>query len=330
MVKLSPQSTSRDILSALKAASDDSRLRILHILSYGALNVNEITSVLGMGQSRVSRHLKILSDSGLLNSQREGSWVYYRLPEHSEFKSFSADLLITLLEYKENQSSSEKDKKNTQKILSERVKKRNTFFDKIGSQWENVQQEVMNPRVYREKILDYLPKKTGTILDLGCGPGVLLTDMANRATKIIGVDTSKKMLEEARTTFQKNNKISFLEARLEELPVSDSSADAVIASMVLHHVSNPPLVIQEASRILKDKGILCLVDLKKHNQEYMRDNYADLWLGFQPELLTEWLSSAGFEVQKQEELNTESIFKILTIKAVKKGGHHVRKKRLQS
>ena len=162
------------------------------------------------------------------------------------------------------------------------------------------------------------------VLDLGCGPGVLLSDMAPRATKVIGVDTSHKMIEEARITHQKNKKISFLEARLEELPVKNNSADAVVASMVLHHVSNPPLVLQEASRILKEKGILCLVDLKKHNQEYMRDNYADLWLGFAPELLAEWLLQSGFEILSHEELQTDSVFKILTIKAVKKGGHHVR------
>ncbi|NBU97539.1 MAG: methyltransferase domain-containing protein [Spirochaetia bacterium] len=324
MVRHVSQTTPKDILSALKAASDESRLRILHILTYGALNVNEITSVLGMGQSRVSRHLKILADARLLESQREGSWVYYKLVEDSPSQNFSSGLLSTLSGFASSHPFFEKDKKNTEKVLSDRNKMSSKFFDSIGLQWEKVQQEVMNPRSYREKILSYLPDKLNTILDLGCGPGVLLSDMAPRATKVIGVDTSHKMIEEARITHQKNKKISFLEARLEELPIKNNSADAVVASMVLHHVSNPPLVLQEASRILKEKGILCLVDLKKHNQEYMRDNYADLWLGFQPELLAEWLLHSGFEILSHEELQTDSVFKILTIKAVKKGGHHVR------
>lgn len=323
MVKVSNTQKSREILSALKAASDESRLRILHILGYGALSVNEISTVLGMGQSRVSRHLKILTEAGLLESQREGSWVYYRLNEPGGIK-FGEGFLALLAGFKDAMPFSEKDWQGTEKVLSERTKMSNTFFDSIGKNWEKVQQGVMNPTVYREKILSYLPKKIHTILDLGCGPGTLLHDMAPRANKVIGIDTSRKMIEAARTAHMENKKISFLEARLEELPVKDGSADAVVASMVLHHVSNPPLVIQEAARILKEKGILCLVDLKKHNQEFMRDNYADLWLGFQPELLSEWLSHAGFEIQSNEELQTDSVFKILTIKAVKKGGHHVR------
>lgn len=328
MVKVSHAQISKEVLSALKATSDESRLRILHILGYGALSVNEITSVLGMGQSRVSRHLKILTDAGLLESQREGSWVYYKLNTLGIVR-FGEGLLNLIAENKTAMPFSEKDRVITEKVLSERTKKSSTFFDSVGKNWEKVQEEVMNPTVYREKILSYLPKKIHTILDLGCGPGTLIHDMAPRADKVIGVDTSRKMIEAARTTHSENKKISFLEARLEELPVKDKSADAVVASMVLHHVSNPPLVIQEASRILKEKGILCLVDLKKHNQEFMRDNYADLWLGFQPELLSEWLSHAGFEVQTHEELDTDSVFKIITIKAVKKGGQNVRTKRLQ-
>jgi ubiquinone/menaquinone biosynthesis C-methylase UbiE len=132
------------------------------------------------------------------------------------------------------------------------------------------------------------------------------------------------MLEEARKTFSNQKRIKIVEAPLENLPFKTNSADAVVASMVLHHISNPPLVLQEANRVLKTKGSLCIVDLKKHDKEFMRDTYADLWLGFNPDLLIEWLRAANFEIKEIIEQETHSYFKIIAIKATKKGGHHVR------
>ena len=93
--------------------------------------------------------------------------------------------------------------------------------------------------------------------------------------------------------------------------------------MVLHHVSNPKFIMEEAGRVLKDRGVFCIIDLKKHNAELMRDNFADLWLGFDENLLAEWLKASGFEVKKIEEIKTQSEFKIIAIKAIKKGGRYV-------
>ncbi|HMY68561.1 MAG TPA: metalloregulator ArsR/SmtB family transcription factor [Leptospiraceae bacterium] len=311
---------SRRILNALKALSDGTRLRIVHILSYSALSVNEIVKVLSMGQSRVSRHLKILSDAGILSAQREGTWVYYR--PSAEKSSFPAKLSDLILEYRETVSSGFNDEEKVQDILKERAEKRNEFFNRIGSSWEKVQKEVLNPDVYAERILSLVPKSSGLLVDLGCGPGTMIRHLQKRSERIIGFDSSEKMIESSREFFKGQKKISFEVGSADRIPLKAETADTVIASMVLHHVSNPALALQEAARVLKKKGILCIVDLMKHDREFMRDRFADLWLGFEPELLKDWLIHAGFAVEKMEVSDTDTDFKIITIKAGK-GGHHV-------
>lgn len=313
------------ILNALKSVSDETRIRIINILSFGSFNVNEITEVLGMGQSRISRHLKILHDAGILQSHREGTWVYYKLPEEStSANEFAFDINQLILSHKEDLPHREIDQQKVAILLKNREDKSNRYFNKVGKNWDRIQEEVLNPEIYRNQILSFIPAKSETILDLGCGPGGLFPYLLKKSKQVIGIDSSEKMLEEARKTFSNQKRVKIVEAPLENLPFKTNSADAVVASMVLHHISNPPLVLQEANRVLKNKGSLCIVDLKKHDKEFMRDTYADLWLGFNPDLLTEWLRAANFEVKEIIEQETHSYFKIIAIKATKKGGHHVR------
>lgn len=322
MIQMRPNS--RELLGALKALSDETRVRILHILSHGALHVNEIVQIFRMGQSRISRHLKILLDAGILESQREGTWVYYRYATESNVHYFAKDLAQVILQYSAYLPHKDSDEKKVKELLNSRREKSQTFFNRLTGNMEQIQEQVLSPSVYKPYLLSMLPKKTGLILDLGCGPGRLISDFAKRAGKVIGVDASPQMLELARKNFANNKNIKFLESALESLPYSKSDADVVIASMVLHHISNPLLVLKEAHRILKNGGSLCIVDLLKHDKEFMREEYADLWLGFEPQILQNWLESTGFQLQSIREIPTETEFKIITIKAKKKGGRNVR------
>ncbi|MDX1960084.1 MAG: metalloregulator ArsR/SmtB family transcription factor [Leptospiraceae bacterium] len=315
---LEKKSSSKEILNSLKAVSDETRIRILNILSFGAFHVNEIVRVLGMGQSRISRHLKILSDAGLLQSQREGSWVYYKLAENTHSISFPKELTELLISYKEELASREIDQKKVAEILDEREKRSSSYFNQIGKNLDLIQSEVMNPEVYRKWVTKTIPSNSNLVLDLGCGAGELLSHLLPKATKLIGIDSSIKMIEEASLLHKKNKKVNFIHTNLENLPLKDKTADAIVASMVLHHISNPPLVIGEAHRILKPEGNLTLVDIKKHDKEFMRDKFADLWLGFEPELLRKWLEEQGFQIAELGEIQTSSGFVLLTIKANKK------------
>ncbi|WP_243393303.1 ArsR/SmtB family transcription factor [Leptospira perolatii] len=317
----SEATSSKKIISALKALSDETRIRILRILSLTPLNVQEITEVLDMGQSRVSRHLKILLDAGFLHSQREGSWVYYRLQKEKIPGDFPSALLLVLLAESQNLPFSHIDYDSTYGILKKRDLDRSAYFNTVAKDWESIQKNVLDPVHYRKKILQLLPESVCRIFDLGCGPGGLIPYLLTRSKEVTGIDSSESMIQEARSSFQNNPNVNFLVADLESLPVSlTSSAEAVVASMVLHHLSNPPKALREIKRVLVDEGTLVIVDLKKHSQEFMRDNFADLWLGFDLDLLTEWLEHSGFELISTEEIDTQEYFKVLIIKARKKGG----------
>ncbi|EOQ86901.1 putative ribosomal RNA large subunit methyltransferase J [Leptospira yanagawae serovar Saopaulo str. Sao Paulo = ATCC 700523] len=305
------------LLAATKAISDETRIRILHILSFGAFSVNEVVEILGMGQSRISRHLKILTEAGLIGSRREGSLVYSFLPDEENLGlKFPMELTKLLLSYKEDLPNREKDQKMVHQILEAREKKSKSFFDGVAESWEKLQEETLHPKLYRSWILQELPV-CENILDLGCGPGGLIPFLLNKAKHVTGVDNSSRMIENASILFGNNPSVSLIQTPMEHLPLQANSCDAVVASMVMHHISHPPTVLEEIARVLKPGGVFCIVDLGKHNAEYMRDNFADLWLGFEPELFESWLSNAGFRVEAIGEIQTDSSFKILTIKATK-------------
>lgn len=316
---------SKEMVNALKAVSDSTRIRILNILSFGAFHVNEIVNILGMGQSRVSRHLKILTEAGLLQSQREGTWIYYRLVDSIDFyNQFSYDLMKLIVSYKEDLPERESDQKKVAQILKERDERSSNFFNKIVLDTKGeIQTSILHSNTYKGNLLQLIPQKVGSIVDLGCGTGNLIKDFLERSEKVIGIDSSPKMLEKAREIYKEESRLQLIESNLESIPIPNNSQDVVVASMVMHHISNPQIVLSEAYRILKNNGLFCMVDLYKHDQEYMRNNYADLWLGFEPSILTSWLKNSGFSVNEFHEIATGTVFKILILKSTKKGGLNV-------
>jgi ArsR family transcriptional regulator len=320
--RLGTRRSENDLVRAFKALSDETRIRIVHILSYGDFHVNEIVEILGIGQSSVSRHLRILTEAGLLQARREGSWVYYSL--RLEGNDFPQDMISLSLAYKEDLPHREKDQRSVSGILDRREERSQKFFDDLGENWEKVQEEVLDPKIYRDRVLSLLPQRSKLVLDLGCGPGGLIPFLLSKADRVMGLDSSPTMVEVSRKEFAGNERVEILSAHLEEIPLKNQEADSVVASMVLHHVSHPPKVLEEVNRCLRTGGTFTIVDLYKHNQEFMREKYADLWLGFMPELLESWLGTHGFQVEASETLSTNSIFKIILIKATKKEDIHVR------
>lgn len=311
---------SKIVLNALKAVSDEVRIRILNILSLGAFNVNEIQDILDMGQSRVSRHLKILENANLISSQREGTWVYYKLKDDgSSQQNFEHGLVCYLLSYKNILPNNAGDQSKTKSLIDIRQEKNNRFFNKIGKDLEKILEEIINPEIYRDKVLSLLPDKIGVSIDLGCGIGGLIPILLQKSNRVIGVDTSQKMVLEVSSRFKDNPNVEIIESKIEILPFQDEIADTVVAAMVLHHVSNPLLVIQETFRILKKQGRLFIIEFKKHNKEFMRERYSDLWLGFNLATLIEWLELAGFKVLNKDIMKTNSSFQIIIIQAIKNG-----------
>lgn len=284
-----------ELLQIHKALADETRLRLMRLLTRGPLNVNEILGILRMGQSRVSRHLRILSEAGLVTGRREGTWIYYERAANGG-SPLVADTLSLLDGHERDLPHYEADVQRLETAVERRREQTRSFFDSL-SPGDELRHRCLDGTYYRGVALSVLPPRAGTILDLGTGSGLMLPALLERAGRVIAVDSSTTMLDLARRSAgAEAHRCDFRLGDLEHLPVADGEADAVLACMVLHHVSAPPQALREAHRALASGGELAVVDLARHTDESLRDQLADLWLGFQPDQMQNWLEAAGFEV----------------------------------
>lgn len=309
------------MLLAFKALADESRQRLVAVLAQGDFNVNELIEILRMGQSRISRHLKILADSGLVTNRREGNWIYYALASTPE-QPDRAELVRIAIQSIKATKEHEKDLQHLESLVQRRRALSQKYFDRVGPEWECLQREVLDSTSYREHALAYLPEGKDSVVDLGVGAGLLLPALSGKFKSVIALDSSQTMLKVAADYAQKQNggaaaRCEFRLGELEHLPILDRTVDAAIASMVLHHVSNPANAIAEVYRVLKRGGTFVIADLLEHNIAEMREKYADLWLGFKKSDLNKWLATAGFSVQKFEVLDRHKTMKVLLIQATK-------------
>jgi ArsR family transcriptional regulator len=303
------------VVQILKALSDESRLRILGVIRHEPLSVNELLSVLEMGQSRVSRHLKILADAGILERNREGSRIYYGLhPVFSHSDVISGILKSLGLNGTSRvngedpiggmdpylASEMKQDLERLARVLEDRKSISIQHFQLHGLEQDRQQRGYVDPDYYRRKIVEILPPESGTVVDLGSGTGELASMLIPHIERLICVDQSINMLDRARMVVDSEN-ADFRIGSLEHLPLRDEEADTVIASMVLHHMPEPAIALREARRVLKKGGHLIISDLKHHGEEIMRSRFADFWLGFDPERLEELVAASGFEIVDDSE-----------------------------
>ena len=297
-------------LSTVKALADETRLRIVRILMSGTFNVNELVSILAMGQSRVSRHLRILSDAGLVRAQRQGTWVYYGLTGLWESEapsgflpSFADELSASPPEY------AAVDDRAIRTCMNQRHRQRECFFNDVAEREDSQLEKIEGPADHHEllsSLLSSIPgeESNGTVVDLGTGTGRLLSLLCENARLVIGVDSASEMIEVARRKTEELalEQVEFRLGSLEHLPLGDGEADAMVANMVLHHVANPIDVIREVHRGLVPGGRFLLADYEAHERESHREKLGDLWLGFDRDELSGWLELAGFEIETEREL----------------------------
>lgn len=277
-------------LQYFKALADDTRLRLFCVLSRYELNVNELIMILGMGQSRVSRHLKILSSSGLVSWRRDGLWVFYSAVSDGESRRFTDAVLPFVLEDGVFQA----DLSAAAAIIEERLRATRQFFNSIAEDWDQLSSEVLGSYDLPGAIAATVPAGAVAV-DLGCGTGEVLLRMLPAARELIGVDGSARMLDLARRRFaHESARVSLRIGDLEHLPLRDGEADFVSVNMVLHHLSSPEAALAEARRALRPGGRLVLTELDRHDNEAMRVSHGDRWLGFTEEALRAALLKAGF------------------------------------
>lgn len=302
------------MLALFKALADASRLRLLAVLLGGEFTVQELTRIFGMGQSRISHHLKTLTEAGLLSVKRQGTWCYYRA---SRSNLLFAGILPAVESGLETLPERIRDLAAVAAVLEDRQRRSRVFFDSHARQWDELARTLLPVPAYREQLLTLVPQGK-IIVEIGSGTGNLLTELATRGTKVIGVDHSPAMLAEARQRLV-NEGVNGIELRLGEmthLPLSDGLAGCAVANMVLHHAADPPAVLAEIRRVLEPGGMLLLADLVRHERETAREQLADQWLGFEEEELVGWLGTAGFAEICFERINgTSGQETVLLVKA---------------
>ena len=284
------------LLPVFKALADATRLRILRTLQVSHFNVGELCTILQLGQSRVSRHLKILSDAGLLRSRREGSWVYYGLPQRDSDQDPALSRLLEVLADSPEDEEAVQDRARALETLELRSRRSRQYFEEVASHWDQEKRRFLGEMPYLGAVEAAVPE-CEVLADLGSGTGDLLLQRAPRHARLIGVDHSTRMIAEAerRRDAAGADHIEFRLGALEHLPLRDGEADAAVVNMVLHHVADPPAVLREIHRAIGPGGTLVIADLAAHSEEWMREELNHQWLGFEAEDLASWLESAGFD-----------------------------------
>ncbi|MGA2748515.1 MAG: metalloregulator ArsR/SmtB family transcription factor [Verrucomicrobiota bacterium] len=280
-------------LKALRALSDPTRLRIVALLEHGELSVNELQEITRMGQSRISTHLGLLQESGLLESRRDGKRSLYRIvanaePARQEFIQLAVRGARELPEHAADQP-------NLRRVLARRAQQAQLHFNQVAGRFDRSYGPGRSWQAFGQLLLRILPPLV--IADLGAGEGLLSELLARRAKKVIAVDNSERMVAFGAAKARKN-KIKNLEFRLGDLqdpPVDPESVDVVILSQALHHAAQPPRGIVACHRILRPDGQVLILDLLRHNFEQARELYGDRWLGFTEGELQGWLEEAGFK-----------------------------------
>jgi ArsR family transcriptional regulator len=281
-------------LTYFKALADSTRIRIYNVLLDHELSVNELVTLLDMGQSRVSHHVKILADAGLLTCRRSGVWSFYSAEKGQAIAGFSEAVRSLFKE----ESSLGDDLDTAAKIIGERSVTTRQFFNAIAPQWDSLKKEILGSFDINGAISRDL-EGFHVAADLGCGTGELMSFLKHKAGRVIGVDSSQKMLEEARKRFAGHNgDVDLRLGELEHLPMKDGEADLAVISLALHHLSEPQFAIREASRVLVKGGTLIVAELEPHGNEALRKNYGDRWLGLSKEEVSDWLAQSGFKLSR--------------------------------
>lgn len=283
-----------DALAYFKSLADATRLRLLSVLCRHELNVNELVLILEMGQSRISRHLKILSSAGLLTWRREGLWVFYNIAQNGKARVF----IDAIRPFLDSDPAFKADRDMAAGMIEERVHKTRQFFNAIAEDWDKLSRDVLGSFDLPTAVTSHMPR-CAVAADLGCGTGNVLHAMLGRCDRVIGVDGSPRMLELARRSFStESERVSLRIGDLSHLPLANGEAQFASLNMVLHHVPQPGDVLGEIRRVLSPGGLLALTDFNRHDDEHMRNEYGDHWLGFERRALETFLTDAGFIVRE--------------------------------
>ncbi len=282
-----------DASGLLRLLGDDARLRLLRALSREALNVSELTAVLGLAQSGVSRHLRLLRDAALVAEERTGGFAWYRLaPDATLADSPRAPLWAWLRsEFAKPTPAARADDARLEEV---RRLRKESFREHGGSDDRRQLVPGRSWMAWSRALGLLLPALE--VADLGCGEGYLTIEAARWASRVTAVDRSAAVLTRAQAMAARRKipNIVWKRGELEKLPIADASVDVALFSQALHHVTEPAAALAEARRVLRPSGRVLVLDLREHDEAWVRGKLGDRWLGFSDERLRALIAGAGF------------------------------------
>lgn len=284
-----------DALMALRAAGEETRLRVLALLTAGELSVSDLTDILGQSQPRISRHLKLLVESGLVVRHREGAWAFFRLADRGSVMPALRPLLDAV-NVADPQIAA--DRARLEAVRRQRAQAAQSYFARLAPEWDRLRSLHASEQSVEAAVLDALGEKPIlNMLDLGTGTGRMVQLLAPHAARAVGLDASHAMLSVARANLEKAGltRVELRQGDIHAPPVESGSFDLVIIHQVLHYLDDPARALREAARLLSPGGRLLVVDFAPHTLEFLREGQAHRRLGFAREQVAGWMAEAGLD-----------------------------------
>jgi ubiquinone/menaquinone biosynthesis C-methylase UbiE/DNA-binding transcriptional ArsR family regulator len=281
--------------SALKAAGEETRLRILALVAEAELTVSDLTDILRQSQPRISRHLKLLAEAGLVERFREGTWAFFRLAEHGNGATVARALIDHL---NPADQTIARDRARLASVRTARAAAAQAYFRAHAAQWDRIRKLHVADDAVENAIRAALDDKPfRSLLDLGTGTGRMLELFGPEIERGLGLDLSLDMLQLARDRLERAGlkNCSVRQGDIYDLPLANDSFDVVILHQVLHFLDDGARAIHEATRVLRPGGRLLVVDFAPHEQEFLREQFAHRRLGFARETVSQWMTSSGLE-----------------------------------
>ncbi|MEX1060492.1 MAG: metalloregulator ArsR/SmtB family transcription factor [Methyloceanibacter sp.] len=292
-------------LAGLRAAGEATRLRILALLAGGELNVKDLTQILGQSQPRISRHLKLMADAGLIRRFREGSWVFFRLADSGAEAALAGAIVESL---DQTDLTLARDRARASAVQKARAEAAQAYFKTHAGEWDKIRALHVAEKEVEAAMDEALGGGPFNLLvDLGTGTGRILELFGTRASRALGFDLNHAMLAYARMKLERAG-LSHAQVRhgdLYNVPLPDGAAEAVVLHQVLHFLDDPAAAVAEAARLLAPGGKLLVVDFAPHELEFLREQSAHRRLGFARDQLGRLLEGAGLKLERFRELKPE-------------------------
>jgi ubiquinone/menaquinone biosynthesis C-methylase UbiE len=294
------------LIAALEAAGEITRLRLLALVSEAELTVSELVTILGQSQPRISRHLKLLSEAGLIERHREGAWAFFRLADRGALGEV-AQAIVGRLDRADPLLAT--DHARLAEVRQARAEQAARYFAERAADWDRIR----SLHVPEERVETALREIVGdrhfhAVLDLGTGTGRMLELLAAHANRAVGLDQSPAMLNVARARLDHAGfrNVQLRQGDIYALPVERDGYDLVVIHPVLHYLDDPARALREAARTLRPGGRLVIIDFAPHELEFLRESHAHRRLGFSHAEVSALLEEAGLSVESQRDLTPQA------------------------